>query len=107
MAALENSHLGKQHKSSNCISPPGHMCVRVHVYVCVQTGSGYTVAQNLGCYDYGGDGKIVQSLVGGESERKAEREGRSTAERVERIETGRESVTSSHRKRKLEPVVLT
>ncbi len=73
--------------------------MRVHVCVCVcmcvQTGSGYTVAQNLGCYDYGGDGKIVQSLVGGESERKAEREGRSTAERMERIETGREDVTSS------------
>jgi len=111
VAALENSHLGKQHKSSNCISPLGHMCACVHVcvcmsacvcvcvcvclYVCAQTGSGYTLAQNLGCYDCGGDGKIVQSLVGGESEGKAEREGGSTAERVESNETGREAVTSS------------
>ena len=53
------------------------------------------MAWSLGCYDYDGDGKIVQSLVGGESERKAEREGRSAAERVERMETGREDVTNS------------
>lgn len=34
VVALENSHLGKQHKSSNCISPLGHMCACVHACVC-------------------------------------------------------------------------
>ncbi len=68
-----------------------HVCARM--CRCVQTGSGYAVASNLGSYDYGGDGKIVQSLVGGENERKAEKEGGCTAEREERIENGREDVT--------------
>lgn len=63
------------------------------------------MAQDPGCYDCGGDGKIVQSLVGGESARKAEREGRSTAERVESNESVSEDVTSSTRK--LEPVAVT
>lgn len=47
----------------------------------------------------------MQSLVGGESARKAEKEGRSAAERVESNESVSEDVTSSTRK--LEPVALT
>lgn len=49
-------------------------CVRV------RAGGGYTVAQTLCCYDYSGDGKIVQSPVGGRREWKAERQGRSSRE---------------------------
>lgn len=33
VAALENNHLGRQHKSSNCIPPRERM--RVCVYLCV------------------------------------------------------------------------
>lgn len=97
VAALENSHLGKQHKSSNCISLLGHIrvcaCVCIHDGVCADW-LWLHIAQNLGCYDCGGDGKIVQSLVGGESEWKAEREGRRIAERVESNESGTEAVSS-------------
>lgn len=55
VAVLRNSHLGKQHKSSNYIPPPGHVCVCVRAH----TGGGHTLAQKLGCYDCGAVGKIV------------------------------------------------
>lgn len=96
VAALENSHLGKQHKSSNCISPPrthSPMCVCIYDGVCADW-LWLHMAQNLGCYDCDGDGKIVQSLVGGESEWKAESRRRRIAERVESNESGREAVSS-------------
>lgn len=60
----------------------------VCVCVCVHTGSGCTVALNLGCYDYSGDGKIVQSLVGGQSKRKTEGEGKTQQRGCKELKRG-------------------